>query len=1013
MANRIRECISIAPYQPIDFSEHGWESRLLPEALMTYELGDVLQRLFEYITSTSHNQHAVILVGPPGSGKTYTTKLLQALLTQGGHPLPQAHNRLKELHALIARRTFLTLELSQQTAEAVTVSQPGLEYIKHYLRHLATTANTNEALNLQAAVDEIGTAFKSLPGDTTLLVVIDSLESWLKSRDFQRGQRIVNLLRVLSAASQKFPLALLTNINDRALDSVNYDWLTGEQVMQMMGSCHLEYLSGNAIPALIGVHLVSKNARQRTLISKVREQLLVSLPELKLDEQELINLYPLHPAVWKIGSRLRPYLESFSFPAFATKAADKIKNRPAESLYTVDEMHDLLEAGLRSNPQLAYAFKAYDRTIEAVLPRVSQNQRLHTRMLIKAILMHTLAGQPATVRDLTNSILFYDLTGKNQSYALAAAVLKQIRSLSKSVEAEGEELECQYRFPLHEGQVLEERIAALARDLPNTDTSIGITVLLCGAGFFEDWPIEVAVKGEVVWQPRYTHIWHIAKQDTTGFIVQPAQPETTMPLRQSPIFSISIDFPVVSKEPKTFDMPDSQRPSPGSIFVRWVPSILDLEDIWTIKQLVVLRSLTRHQTTLSDEAAKIEHRLRTEVERIFRRNYLERGEFQFRDGASGRVPVPQGEMPWSLNTWLLPLTSPVIPEDEIPADELLPETVEWVSYLLAPTQTQAADFRPTSLGEALGGLAGYFQNWQRRDVSRVMEKLRKAPPTATDVQRCLAAERLFEKTAFHVRHAIAQKSLNEEFEEVMYLFDSDPDNFWQAREMMERIYDFNSIAAEYETKIEYVKASVPTSDLFMEKLKYEMLSQQGALWQFFDPQVRHRFDLHFVTYQPLYIDFYVRLHQEASDPAVIEPLCQEIVSGEEWNNLEMISQLTISRQDFHVDAINQISMIYQMICTEDVPDRLAKHPICICGFHPDDANRLSVAAERTRRYVKRGIEIHRDMLRARRAELRDKLKARKERKADTIRIIAAILESGDMPRLNDEVIRTLNEILEE
>lgn len=182
----------------------------------------------------------------------------------------------------------------------------------------------------------------------------------------------------------------------------------------------------------------------------------------------------------------------------------------------------------------------------------------------------------------------------------------------------------------------------------------------------------------------------------------------------------------------------------------------------------------------------------------------------------------------------------------------------------------------------------------------------------------------------------------------------------------------------------------------------------------FYPNNRKQVDLAFGAFQPVYAEFYILLHAGATQSNVIEPLCTHLVSSPEWRNLEMLTQLSISRQDFLVDAINEISNLYQMVCTEPVEDILLTQPKCRCGFAPEEAGRLKLAEERALSLVRRGLEIHRDILRGQRDVIRDRLKRRRQQvPPEIIHTIAALVGNDEMPLLDDGTIAVLNEVLAE
>ncbi len=1004
MAQKIRDCLSVAEFVPVDFTSPGWERELLQRALLTYEFGDVLQRLSERLLAPTPAGHrASLLVGPPASGKSFLLRLVHALAQSAGRPLEQAARRLHDIHAQLGSRRWHIVSIYGEQVSTSDVTLTPLDYLGRFISYtLASSGSAPAGSNLTAA--DLLMSCRAIPDGEGIVVIIDSLDDLLRSRTPRTAGVVVEMLELLSQVSRQFPLVVYVSATDILLDSAKGHRLSPAQVATLLASYTVEYIGENAIPALIGAHLLTKNARQRHAVTQVREQLQRKLPELHLDEQRLINLYPLHPMAWDIGSRLRRYLGGFSFPAFALKAAERIRNRPAESLFTVDEMFDALEPLLRAAPPLAHAFENYDQAVEAVLPRISQGQRLHTRMLLKAILMHSLAGIPATVRDLTNGILFYDLYGQKPTYRLSGALLQQIRALAKNVIVTGDDPETrEYRFPLHPGEALASLLDAQAASLSDHDPRLSLALLAAASQLFEDFPIGFAEGGDKLWGLRCTHLWHIVRQDVLGVIWEPAQ------ANRGSDYQMRVHFPRRVGQ-ADFDLEALRAEDLG---VHWLPGALDTEDVWALKRLVCLSdpTLLGGVTPTDEPTQRLFEEVRQAGVALFRRKYLTEGRFVFRSGTVSDVPLPTRPEPWQMWEWLLPLTSPVSPEGMPEALSL--DAALWIGHLVAPTRERVEMCIPDDLDRALAELGAYYQAWRQRDLSKAVETLSQAPEEATDIWEAIEVVRRFDRVAAHVRHALMHKSIAEEMEEVSLLFDSDLDAFWRDRATLETVYSYSQAQASCEAKLRYLNESFPTSNPVAERIRSTFKLRGAPPWQLFYPNNRKQVDLAFGAFQPVYAEFYILLHAGATQSNVIEPLCTRLVSSPEWRNLEMLTQLSISRQDFLVDAINEISNLYQMVCTEPVEDILLTQPKCRCGFAPEEAGRLKLAEERALSLVRRGLEIHRDILRGQRDVIRERLKRRRQQvPPEIIHTIAALVGNDEMPLLDDRTIAVLNEVLE-
>jgi len=1010
MAQKIRDCLSVAEFAPVDFTSPGWERELLQRALLTYEFGDVLQRLSErLVVPTPAGHRASLLVGPPASGKSFLLRLVQALAHFAGRPVEQVVGRLKDIHAQLGSRRWHIVSIYGTEVSTSDITLTPLDYLGRFISYARTVngpaATSNGLGAIGGNLTDILAICQTIPEGDGIVVFIDSLDDFLRNHTPRTASIVVEMLELLSQVSRQFPLCVYVSATDILLNSAKGQPLSSAQIATLLANYTVEYLGENAIPALIGAHLLTKNARQRQAIAQVREQLQRKLPELHLDEQQLINLYPLHPMAWDIGSRLRRYLSGFSFPAFALKAVERIRNRPAESLFTVDEMFDALEPLLRAVPPLAHAFENYDQAVEAVLPRISQGQRLPTRMLLKAILMHSLAGIPATVRDLTNSILFYDLYGQKPTYKLSAALLQQIGALAKNIIVTGDDPETrEYRFPLQPGEAFVKLVDAQAASLSDHDPRLSLALLASASQLFEDFPIGFAERGDKLWNLRCTHLWHIIRQDMQGVVWEPAQSNRSID------YQIRVHFPRRVGQ-ADFDLEAIRAEDLG---VHWLPGALDTEDVWALKRLVCLSdpTLLGGVTPTDEPTQRLFEEVRQAGVALFRRKYLTEGRFVFRNGTVSDVPLPVRPEPWQMWEWLLPLISPVSPEGMPEALSL--DAALWIGHLVAPTRQQVDIYIPEDLNQALSELGTYYHTWRQYDLSKVVETLSQAPEEAADIWEAIRVIRRFNQVAAHIRHALVHKSITEELEEVSLLFDSDLDALWRDREIMEAVYSYSQAQASCEMKLRYLNESFLTNSPAVERIRATFKLRGAPLWQLFYPHNRKQVDLAFGAFQPVYAEFYVLLHAGATQSNVIEPLCTRLVSSPEWRNLEMLTQLSISRQDFLVDAINEISNLYQMVCNEPVETILLTQPKCRCGFTPEEANRLKLAEERALSLVRRGLEIHREILRSQKDLIRDRLKRRRQQvPPEIIRKIAALVSDDEMPLLDEATIAILNEVLTE
>ncbi|MEP7076720.1 MAG: hypothetical protein ABI878_13015, partial [Acidobacteriota bacterium] len=151
-----------------------------------------------------------------------------------------------------------------------------------------------------------------------------------------------------------------------------------------------------------------KQPQKREVLHEIYESFKNALPGFKWSEQKFTALYPVHPVILEVTPFVRFYVQDFALLGFAADAGAKVLSRPANSLISLDEVFDSVEPQLRKVADLAEAFTAYDKLNNEVVRKLPIVQRLHAKLILKALLLHSLDGEGKTADEIRSAMLIVD-----------------------------------------------------------------------------------------------------------------------------------------------------------------------------------------------------------------------------------------------------------------------------------------------------------------------------------------------------------------------------------------------------------------------------------------------------------------------------------------------------------------------------------------------------------------------------------------------------------------------------
>jgi energy-coupling factor transporter ATP-binding protein EcfA2 len=985
LAVKIKDLVEIVPPRQPDSSSAGGREDKLASLLLTYEFGDALTRVTTRAAGADRGLRNSLIVGSSGSGKSTLLNAVSSLLA-----LPPdarlSHQRLDEIRALVASARVLTIQVPHPTDE------PSLS--KALERAVLGAASSEgwifgELRRPVVRVEALERVIAGMRSGQRLLIAIDDLDEWLHSAGRYAFENLQTLL-YLGLLSRNEPISTCAVAGGgMLLDDANAAE-GGGWMASLNEDFQIEYLPAHIVRVATASQVLRKSARQRRDILEVLGTLREKLPYVDYSDRDFVDLYPLEASTWAVGSHLHRWLPDFSFPEFAARAAESVRNRPSSSLFALNDMFAACEPQLRRVDALEPIFAVYDRLLAEAVPAVGHSQRLWATFALQSLFMHSLADITVDVITLTNSVLIYSLHGTGSSYTFMAAVLKQLESLARGeIIANGEGTARRYSLVTGQREVSLARVETEA-DAIDDENEVAWALLGFGGRTFADWPLDLA-------RPTATAspAWDVAQHDN-AVTLRPAGSTDGGPR----LVILAPGRPWSDARDIVSTMPDA---------ACWIGAAMTPTAQQTIKRWIAVNRLADEERYgRFPDVDSVRREVEDEAAEVFSRVYVERGTLVTAAGSEQVEALVGDSRDENLVARFLPAEAS---SGEGVGSRTDAAEVRWLAELTAPTRDDVDAY----------AAARDVATWQKRLESWFAAGARRAltlPPSelgpkagVTEAVEAYEAKQKYDVALFSVRRALASSSLEGLGGTIAEIFET-ADDLWATRERLDWLESYVTWLEEVERARKYLAETEPVDDADLAMVRRDLLDWIGRPGAFVDVRRRAAFSDTFGAFRDEYAAEYIARHEGAVGPEVIDRLCTTIVESHAWRALETLTSLPIGDPSRLIDATDLVSQLRGARCDADPRAALATMPRCSCGFRFADRPRLAELGEGAAEQIQAGILQHRGQLQARRAELRTKIKARKEAlDPATIRTIAALTGDEDLPEIDDAAAAALAELL--
>ncbi len=386
--------------------------------IFTEESKEIFSSIFENLLEKGISKRKPILIyGDRGVGKTHTLSVSEAFLKD----VELLKTHFPQYYEDVKGKKYFTIEIFGDTKDKRTVKE--LFYIE-FGKILGEKFNISiPPVEHWIEVEEVGEQMnyivENIPeGYEAVFFLDDIAEKLLCYNNLAKIMGDLEFLSTLADYTGKFPIFLVATFYENLVNKPSwtrkYDDLHQKIIdYDIDRKFILKEISKSNLIELIKKNILVKSENQRNELKEIYRIIKREQPFFEYDEDLFIDIYPIHPIVFKVSFYLHRYIKNFSLLNFIYSTANKMQGYKATSLATVDMVFDLLEYEFRKVEELKLAIQSYDTITKYTIAKMEFKKRLMARLLLKALFLFSLVeGLDSSITNLMDSLMLSSYQGR-------------------------------------------------------------------------------------------------------------------------------------------------------------------------------------------------------------------------------------------------------------------------------------------------------------------------------------------------------------------------------------------------------------------------------------------------------------------------------------------------------------------------------------------------------------------------------------------------------------------------
>jgi len=266
-----------------------------------------------------------------------------------------------------------------------------------------------------------------------LVVVIDEVSDFLKTKTKEKINRDVQFLRVLAQAAQNSDFSLILAMQEHVFNNPKYVD-EAESFGRTLERYHVITIKREDIKRVISRRVLSKTQEQRLELENLFEEYTKYFPTLRAKMGEYIDLFPLHPYVIQVFSEL-PYFEKRGVIQFTIQEVEKVLDREFPYMITYDRIFDEINSkhAVKNLETVSPIIEAV-QTLESKIDLLEERHQGLAQNMVKALSVLKLYGKStsngATIEELANTLLILPANKLVEARDELSLVLSKLRKVT-------------------------------------------------------------------------------------------------------------------------------------------------------------------------------------------------------------------------------------------------------------------------------------------------------------------------------------------------------------------------------------------------------------------------------------------------------------------------------------------------------------------------------------------------------------------------------------------------------